>query len=132
MPHTLDPFEHDLDCPSSLVLVHVRLDDGDDRLDLDLLSEMHALGLAVLADVIQYRSIRVRWNVALDDVQDLAGEVEADEHPVPGPHLPQAVGQPLVLLRRLAPHPVVLGPHNVTQERDRHSRERAISKKIRV
>ena len=47
MPHTLDPFEHDLDCPSSLVLVHVRLDDGDDLLDLDLLSEMHALDLGL-------------------------------------------------------------------------------------
>ena len=43
MPHTLDPFEHDLDCPSSLVLVHVRLDDGDDLLDLDL----HALDLGL-------------------------------------------------------------------------------------
>ena len=64
------------------------------------------------------KSSGVRWNVALDDVHDLAGEVEADEHPVAGQHLPQAVGQPLVLLRHLGPHPEVLSPHIVTQERD--------------
>ena len=59
-----------------------------------MLSKMDALGLGVLADVRQYRvSSGIRWNVALDDVQDLAREVEADEPPVSGPHLPQAAGQ---------------------------------------
>ena len=65
----------------------------------------------------------------LDNVQDLARKIKTDQHPVAGPHLSQAVREPLVSLRRLSPHSVVLsvcersrgergGAHQVAEERD--------------
>ena len=65
----------------------------------------------------------------LDDVEDLAGQVEADEDAVAGPDLPEAVWQSHVGLAALPPHAVVLpvgqrrrgqggGSHQVTEETD--------------